>query len=63
MAAEAVELFRFTPEKIGQAISAWRLAEPAGIDAAAVVGQWWQIYLETRPTWSVALTALDRMLP
>jgi len=62
-AAEAVELFRFTPEMIGQAISAWRLAGPAEIDAAAVVGQWWQIVVETRPTWSVALTALDRMLP
>jgi len=61
LAAEAVELLRFTPEMIGQAMTAWRLAVPQGIDAAGVVNQWWQTYLETRPPWNVALAALDQM--
>ena len=61
LAAEAVELLRFTPEMIGQTISAWRLTVPSEVDAAAVVSQWWQTYLETRPPWNVALAALDQM--
>jgi hypothetical protein len=61
LGAEVVELARFTPELIGQAISAWRLAGSAEVDAA-LVGEWWQTYVEARPPWNVALAALDQML-
>ena len=59
--ASTALLDRFTPEAIGTAISAWRLVSPPGVDAAAVVSQWWQTYIETRPPWNVALAALDQM--
>ncbi|MBW8884374.1 MAG: hypothetical protein JF612_06255 [Planctomycetia bacterium] len=61
VAAEAVELMRFTPEMIAMAIAAWRLAVPEGIEAAAILSQWWQTYIEARPPWNVALAALDQM--
>jgi hypothetical protein len=62
IAAERVELSRFTPENIQRAIYAWRLSAPPGIvDPAALIGQWWQTYIETRPPWRVALAALDQM--
>ncbi len=62
LAAESVELQRFTPELIVAAIAAWRCDVPSEIDAATVVSQWWQTYMETRPPWHVALAALDQML-
>jgi len=61
VAAQAVELVRFTPDELGRAISAWRLAAPPDVDAAALISQWWQTYQETRPPWRVALAALDQM--
>ncbi len=61
LAAESVELVRFSPELIGQAIAAWQLATPPGLDAAALVSEWWQTYMEARPPWKVALAALDQM--
>jgi hypothetical protein len=61
LAAESVELVRFTPELIGKAISEWRLTVPPGLDAAAIVSEWWQTYLETRPPWNIALAALDQL--
>jgi hypothetical protein len=61
MAAESVELARFEPETIAQAIAAWHLAVPSGVDAAILIAQWWQTYQETRPPWNVALAALDQM--
>lgn len=61
LAAESVELVRFTPALIGKAISEWRLTVPPGLDAAALVSEWWQTYLETRPPWNIALAALDQL--
>jgi hypothetical protein len=60
-AAEQVELARFTQETVSQAIIAWRLAAPAGSDAASLVMQWWETYLQTRPPFRIALAALDQM--
>jgi hypothetical protein len=60
-AAEQVELVRNTPDLIQQAVAAWRLPAPAGIDAAELISQWWQTYQDARPPWPVALTALDQM--
>jgi hypothetical protein len=60
-AAEEVELVRNTPELISQAIAAWRLPAPPGVEPATFLGDWWQTYHETRPPWSVALVALDRL--
>jgi hypothetical protein len=61
IAAEAVELVRFAPDELKRAITAWGLAVPAGVDAAALVLDWWQTYQQTRPPWSIALAALDQM--
>jgi len=61
LAAEAVELVRFAPFELARAIAAFGLAVPAGVDAAALLLDWWQTYLQTRPPWSVALAALDQM--
>jgi hypothetical protein len=61
LAAESVELVRFSPALIGQAIDAWKLTAPPGVDAAPLVSEWWQTYLEARPPWRVALAALDQM--
>jgi hypothetical protein len=60
-AAETVELVRFTPEIVRLAVAGWRLAAPAGVDAAALTLGWWQTYQQDRPPWNVALAALDQM--
>jgi hypothetical protein len=59
--AEEVELVRDSTGLLGQAIAAWSLPAPAGIDAAELVSGWWQTYQETRPPWKVALAALDQL--
>ena len=61
IAAETVGLIHFAPSELARAITAWSLAVPPGIDAAALTSEWWQTYLETRPPWRVALAALDQM--
>jgi hypothetical protein len=61
IAAESVELVRFAPNELGRAIAAWRLPVPSGVDAAALVSQWWHTYQETQPPWAVALAALDQL--
>jgi hypothetical protein len=60
-AAEAVELTRFTPQTVRQAIIAWRLFEPLGVDGAALALEWWRTYQEARPPLRVALAAFDQM--
>jgi hypothetical protein len=60
-AAQEVELVRFSPDLVAQAITAWRLPAPAGIDPAALLVEWWETYEQSRPQFSVALAALDRM--
>lgn len=61
-AAELVELARCDRPTIEAALNLWRVATPLGIDAVEMIWSWWQTYLDTRPSWPVALTALDRML-
>lgn len=60
-AAETVELAAFTPLALKLAISTWRLAVPADLDAATLLSDWWQTCRETQPSWPVALAALDQM--
>jgi hypothetical protein len=61
VAGQAMELTRFTPELLGTAAQAWRLTR-ADTDVPAVLAQWWQTYIESRPPFSVALAALDQLL-
>jgi hypothetical protein len=60
-AAEDVELVQNSPQLIGKAISAWNLSVLPDVDAAALISDWWSTYLDGRPPWGVALTALDQM--
>ena len=60
-AAEEVELARFTSELVANAISAWKITSPPGVDAAATVLDWWHTYDQSRPSFRVALEALDQM--
>jgi hypothetical protein len=61
-AAEHVELIRPGGESIAAALAAWNLPSPADVDMAALLADWWGTYLESRPGWTTALAALDRML-
>jgi len=61
LAAESVELVRSGLDQLPHAIASWGLTAPEGVDAAALVSQWWQTYQETRPPWRVALAALDQL--
>jgi hypothetical protein len=61
-AAEEVELVRGGVAALPTALTAWRLAPLGATDMAQTLAQWWETYRETRPTWAVALSALDRML-
>ena len=44
------------------AIDAWRITVPDGVEILPLLTQWWATYEQGRPHWTVALTALDRML-
>jgi hypothetical protein len=61
-AAESVELARYGLPTLALAVTTWQVpvADPASI--APVLDEWWQVYCASRPAWSVALAALDRML-
>jgi len=61
-AAEDVELATNGPELIDLALQAWNVMTPPEVDPVDVVWRWWSTYLETRPRWDIAFTALDRML-
>ena len=61
-AAEAVELVRYSPELIGRAITAWHLAIPPGLDAVAMLEDWWETYQLDKPPLRVALQAMDSMI-
>ena len=78
VAAEEMELVCYSPQTVASAIDAWgierpetgrRQADGSGSDAskdsalAEVVQQWWETYLDSRPAWTVALVALDHMVP
>lgn len=61
-AAEEVELATNGPESIDLALQAWNVLTPPEVDPVEVIWRWWSTYLETRPRWDIAFTALDRML-
>jgi len=61
-AAEQVELASLHPRIVELALQAWRIDTPPGVDAVDLIFRWWETYLEGRPPWRVALTALDQML-
>lgn len=61
-AAEVLELSRCDEATIQLAIEHWQIAIPALDDVAIVLIPWWETYLQTRPPWSIALRALDKML-
>jgi hypothetical protein len=61
-AAEDLELLRLNTEVLDLALKTWQIVTPADLDPVDVVWRWWETYLDTRPRWEIALTALDRML-
>jgi hypothetical protein len=61
-AGEIVELVRLDDETLERAISSWCHDLDTPEDAVAMVQDWWITYLESRPPWTVAITALERML-
>lgn len=61
-AAEDLQLAVNGPETIDLALQAWNVLTPPEVDPVDVVWRWWRTYLETRPRWDIAFTALDRML-
>jgi hypothetical protein len=61
LAAQDVELSRYDIPTLTLALSVWNMSATAD-SAAQRLDDWWQIYSERRPAWSLALAALDRML-
>lgn len=61
-AAEELEMATIGPESIDLALQAWNVLTPPEVDPVDVLWRWWSTYLETRPRWDIAFTALDRML-
>lgn len=60
-AAEQLDLLHCTAETIDLALNSWQVDTPADIDPVDVLWRWWGTYVETRPRWDIAFTALDRM--
>ena len=61
-AAGYVKLAGYDPESVRTALEVWHVDGPPGVDLAEVALGWWETYVESRPGWSLALRALDRML-
>ncbi|HEV3137712.1 MAG TPA: hypothetical protein VGZ26_07400 [Pirellulales bacterium] len=57
-AAEEVELARNNVQTLTLALSAWRAPE---VEPNQLM-EWWETYRAARPSWTVALGALDRMV-
>ncbi len=60
-AAEELDLLQLDPETIDLALNAWHVVTPPDVDPVDVLWRWWGTYVETRPRWDIAFTALDRM--
>jgi hypothetical protein len=56
------ELARCDRASVELTLAHWRLEEDQPADTAAALVAWWQTYLETRPSWTLALIALEKML-
>ncbi|MHB8952490.1 MAG: hypothetical protein ACYC4U_05885 [Pirellulaceae bacterium] len=61
-AAEDVEFGVMSPERLDLALKAWNIVAPTEVDLLEVLWRWWGTYVDTRPRWDIAFTALDRML-
>ncbi len=61
-AAEVLELSRCDEAMIQLAVEHWQIAIPAMEDITTILIPWWETHLQTRPPWSIALKALDKML-
>jgi len=61
-AAERVELAELNEASIRRAVDAWHLEKSANMDLTSVLIVWWETFRESKPSWNVALAALDRML-
>lgn len=59
-AAAEVEWAANTPDVLATALRVWHLSD--GRPLAETLSTWWQTYAESRPGWSVALRALERLL-
>ncbi len=64
--AQVVELSHCTNEVAAMAIEHWHVPTPAGLslqdDVVPALMDWWETYLQTRPTWHIAMQALAKML-
>jgi len=61
-AAQEVQLAVNTPMLLKKALATWQVEGRSAADLADRVSDWWDVYQATRPTWQVALTALDQLL-
>ncbi len=61
-AGQVVELTKIDEPTLALAIEQWQVPVPSDVDVVSTLFAWWETYLQTRPAWFVALTALDRML-
>ena len=62
-AAEEVELVRSAASLLPTALTWWQLAPNEEAETNLLLAQWWGEYQASRPSWPVALAALDQMLP
>lgn len=62
VAAEELELAKFDRAAISAALAQSRLGLPQTTDPVDSIMSWWETYSDSRPSWTVALAALDRML-
>ncbi len=60
-AAEELDLLELSESTFDLALNGWQVVTPADVDPVDVLWRWWDTYLETRPRWEIAFTALDRM--
>lgn len=62
-AAHQMALVPALPETLPMAMRHWQLAFEASPAVLANLTRWWDGYCQKRPQWSVALAALERLLP
>lgn len=60
-AAEELGWLTLDAQSVDLALNSWHVSTPADVDPVDILMRWWGTYLETRPRWDVAFTALDRM--
>lgn len=60
--AEVVELASLSKEMLITALSTWRIDVASNVETADIMLNWWDTYTSSRPSWNIALAALDQML-